>query len=59
MKAQRIWRARGALLGGLLWGLAILTRETVLYFLPIVAQTRALPQLIGEARSLLAEAWRA
>lgn len=27
-------------------------------FLPIVAQTRALPQLIGEARSLLAEAWR-
>ena len=28
-------------------------------FLPIVAQTRALPQLIGEARSLLAEAWRA
>ena len=28
-------------------------------FLPIVAQTRALPQLIGEARTLLAEAWRA
>ncbi|MHA6511869.1 HIT family protein [Tessaracoccus sp. Z1128] len=28
-------------------------------FLPIVAQTRALPQLLGEARDLLAEAWQA
>lgn len=28
-------------------------------FLPIVGQTRAVPQLIGDARSLLAEAWQA
>ena len=26
-------------------------------FLPIVAQTRAVPQLLGDARTLLAEAW--
>jgi len=29
--------AKAALLSGLLWGLAILTRETVLYFLPLAA----------------------
>lgn len=27
-------------------------------FLPIVAQTRAVPQLLGDARQLLAEAWQ-
>jgi len=27
-------------------------------FLPIVAQTRAVPQLLGDARQLLADAWR-
>ena len=27
-------------------------------FLPIVAQTRAIPQLLGEARALLADGWR-
>lgn len=26
-------------------------------FMPVVAQTRALPQLLGDARTLLAEAW--
>jgi ATP adenylyltransferase len=28
-------------------------------FLPIVARTRALPELLGEARERLAEAWDA
>lgn len=27
-------------------------------FMPVVAQTRALPQLLGDARTLLAEAWQ-
>ena len=27
-------------------------------FLPVVAQTRAMPQLLGDARAALAEAWR-
>ena len=27
-------------------------------FLPIIGQTRALPQLLGDARALLAQAWR-
>lgn len=26
-------------------------------FMPVIAQTRALPQLLGDARALLAEAW--
>ena len=38
-------RALTAAAAGLLWGLAILTRETVLYFLPLAAAWLALARV--------------
>jgi 4-amino-4-deoxy-L-arabinose transferase-like glycosyltransferase len=40
-------RVRTAVAAGLLWGLAILTRETVLYFLPVAAAWLAWPRADG------------
>jgi 4-amino-4-deoxy-L-arabinose transferase-like glycosyltransferase len=40
--AEQDGRAGPALAGGVLWGLAILTRETALYFLPVAAAFLAL-----------------
>jgi hypothetical protein len=45
--------ARAAALAGLLWGLAVLTRETVLYFLPLAALWLAWRRVGGGRRATL------
>jgi 4-amino-4-deoxy-L-arabinose transferase-like glycosyltransferase len=49
LAAEQEGSARAALVAGLLWGLAILARETALYFLPLAAAFLAFGQQRGRA----------